>query len=164
MKKLIALLLAFVMLGSLVACNTEKPVETQPKETQGSTKPVETQPKETEPAPIEPTKITIYPLSAGTMSGEIGGWLGEYLLKEHGLIVEFLAHDADKLAALIASEELPNIMYVPASYGAKLELAESGLIKDLEPYMDKMPHIAENATLMTAVNYGVSMGICIRCS
>ena len=51
MKKLIALLLALVMVvGVLAACNNTNPVETQPKET----KPAETQPKETEPAgPVE---------------------------------------------------------------------------------------------------------------
>ena len=59
MKKLIALLLALVMVvGVLAACNnTQKPEETQPKET----KPAETQPKETEPAgPVEnETPLTI---------------------------------------------------------------------------------------------------------
>ena len=54
MKKIIALLLALVMvIGVMAACNTEKPVETKPAETQPN-KPAETQPKETEPAgPVE---------------------------------------------------------------------------------------------------------------
>ena len=48
MKKLIALLLALVMVVSvLAACNTEKPVETKPAETN---KPAETKPAQTEPA------------------------------------------------------------------------------------------------------------------
>ena len=50
MKKLVALLLAIVMVVGLFAgCNTEKPVETKPQETQGGTnKPAETKPAETE--------------------------------------------------------------------------------------------------------------------
>ena len=53
MKKMLALLLALVMLLSvLAACNNEKPVETQPKETQGNTA-GETQPAETT-APVDP--------------------------------------------------------------------------------------------------------------
>lgn len=149
MKKIIALLLALVTLLSLVACNTVPQETTGPKASQ----PVETKPQETtEAPPPEPVKITLYPLTAATMSGQIGGWLGDFLL-EHGLIVEILAHSAEKLAALIASEELPDIMYVPKSYGAKLELAESGLIKDLEPYLDQMPHIAENEMMQFAMNY-----------
>ena len=46
MKKLVALLLAIVMVvGIFAGCNTEKPVETKPQETQGGTnKPAETQP------------------------------------------------------------------------------------------------------------------------
>ena len=52
MKKLIALLLALVMVVSvLAACNTEKPVETKPNtDKPNETKPVETKPNETEPA------------------------------------------------------------------------------------------------------------------
>ena len=50
MKKILALVLACVMLLSvLAACNNTKPVETQPKETKPTeTKPAETQPQETE--------------------------------------------------------------------------------------------------------------------
>lgn len=48
-KKILALVLSCVMLLSvLAACNSQKPVETQPQETQDTSKPVETQPKETE--------------------------------------------------------------------------------------------------------------------
>ena len=51
MKKLIALLLALVMVVSvLAACNTDKPVETKPNET----KPAETKPNETKPAETKP--------------------------------------------------------------------------------------------------------------
>lgn len=54
MKKMLALFLALVMMLSvLAACNTEKPVETQPKETQGSNTPADTQPIETT-APVDP--------------------------------------------------------------------------------------------------------------
>ena len=55
MKKLVALLLAIVMVvGIFAGCNTEKPVETKPQETQGGTnKPAETKPAETKPT--EPT-------------------------------------------------------------------------------------------------------------
>ena len=57
MKKTLALLLAFVMVISMFAgCNTEKPVETKPQETQGGNKPEETKPQETEPA--EPVVLT----------------------------------------------------------------------------------------------------------
>ena len=60
MKKLFALLLAVLMLLSLAACNTDKPVETQPKET--GNKPVETkgtEPPETQGPPVTVTWLTI---------------------------------------------------------------------------------------------------------
>ena len=60
MKKILALVLALVMLLSLLAaCNNTKPVETQPKETN---KPVETKPAETQPQETEDPGIT-FPLA-----------------------------------------------------------------------------------------------------
>ena len=45
MKKLVALLLVLVMVvGMFAACDTNKPVETKPQETQGNNKPAETKP------------------------------------------------------------------------------------------------------------------------
>lgn len=59
LRKILSLVLALVMLLSvLAACNTEKPVETQPKETQGNT-PVETTPTET----TEPKVVYTFPLA-----------------------------------------------------------------------------------------------------
>ena len=59
MKKILALVLALVMLLSvLAACNNEKPVETKPQET----KPAETKPAETKPAETEAPSIT-FPLA-----------------------------------------------------------------------------------------------------
>ena len=50
MKKLVALLLVLVMVvGMFAACDTNKPVETKPGETQPN-KPAETKPQETEKA------------------------------------------------------------------------------------------------------------------
>ena len=75
MKKLIALLLALVMVvGVLAACNNTKPVETQPKET----KPAETQPKETEPAgPVEnetPLNVAWYSKSGAATKFDNPQW------------------------------------------------------------------------------------------
>ena len=113
MKKLISLLLALVMLFTLAACNnSDKPVETKPNETKPQsgnnegTKPVET-------APAEPVKITLFPLNANAMSGEVGGWIGEYLASQ-GIILEIMAYSEDKLNAILAGEDLPDIMYLPA--------------------------------------------------
>ena len=149
MKKFVSLLLALVMLLTLVACNTNKPVETQPKETEGSKQPVETQPKETEPA--EPVKITLFPLNANMMSGVVGGWAGEYLA-QHGIILEVMAYSEDKLNAIIAGGDLPDIIYLPANADHKT-LAESGLFMDMEQHLDKLPNLTSNASYASAMEY-----------
>ena len=152
MKKIISLLMVFAMITALAACGNTK---NQPTSQQSSeTKTEQSQEKTSESSveePVEPVKITVFPLNANTMSGEIGGWLGEYLL-EHGLIVEILAHSADKLQAMIASEDLPDIVYLPSSVDHKA-LAESGMLLDLEEHLDKLPHVVENEQYAVAVNY-----------
>ena len=53
MRKWLSLLLAFVLLLSLVACDTQKPVETQAPTNAPETKPAETKPAETKPGASE---------------------------------------------------------------------------------------------------------------
>ena len=79
-KKLLALLLAVVMVVSvLAACNNEKPVETKPKETQGGNKPAETKPNET---PAEPVKLTFMFANGEIVEGSIG-WHWVKQIEEH---------------------------------------------------------------------------------
>jgi len=64
LRKILCLVLAAVMLLSvLAACNNDKPVETKPKETQGTSKPTETKSAETEPAKVEYTFPLAEPLT-----------------------------------------------------------------------------------------------------
>lgn len=87
MKKLFALLLAAVMLLSLVACDTEKPVETKPQETQGNNKPVETKPVETEPAPPVTVKwLTI--VEEPEDADDVLAHINELLLERYNLQLE----------------------------------------------------------------------------
>ena len=68
MKKLIALLLALVMVLGLAACSVEKtPAETQPAATQAPEAATEAAPEETEAAPAAATEISLW-------TYPIGGW------------------------------------------------------------------------------------------
>ena len=123
MKKLVALLLALVMvLGMLAACDTNKPVETQPKET----KPAETKPAETEPPlfnvgslPIVNEPITLKVLTQDTTynttyneGGQAGYWA--YLTELTGIQFEVESYSAEelqtKLPLIMASpEQMPDL-------------------------------------------------------
>lgn len=150
MKKLISLLLALVMIFTLVACNTTEPEKTNPVDTKPQAGNNDDT-KATDPAPAEPVKITLFPLNANSMSGEVGGWIGEYLASQ-GIILEIMAYSEDKLNAILAGEDLPDIMYLPAGTDF-LSLAESGMFMDMEQYLDKLPSLTSNDMYKTAIQY-----------
>ena len=151
MKKFLSLLLALVLVFGLVACgqkapeaSTQTPTEAAPEATPEATP--------AEPAePAEPVKITLFPLNANMMSGVVGGWAGEYLA-EHGIILEVMAYSEDKLNAIIAGGDLPDIIYLPANADHKT-LAESGLFLDLEQHLDKLPMLTSNESYVSAMDY-----------
>lgn len=149
MKKLIALLLAFVMMLSMVACN-----QTQPNQTTGSTEPNNPS-KDTTPATTEkkdPVTLTLYPLNANVTSGKVEGWLGDFLLENYNVILDIWAYSDEKANAIIAGGDLPDIMYFNTQTDFKV-MADSGLLLDMDAYLDKMPHLSENATIKPALEY-----------
>ncbi len=149
MKKLIALLLAFVMMLSMVACN-----QTQPNQTNEGTEPNKNNEQNTT-VPTEkkdPVTLTMYPLNANMTSGKIEGWLGDFLLENYNVILDVWAYSEEKANAIIAGGELPDIMYFNSQTDFKA-LADSGLLLDMDDYLDKMPHLSENATITPALEY-----------
>jgi len=135
MKKLVSMLLALLMLFSLVACSTPGDEQTGPAPTNSQSSNKETEPVET--TPPEPVKITMYPRNANVLSGVVGGWLGDYLA-ENGIILEIMPYSPEKLNALIAGEDLPDIVFVPSSMDRE-SIAQSGLFLDMEQYIDRIP-------------------------
>lgn len=138
MKKLLSLLLALVMVFAMVAC---APVDTNPNDT-GSGGDTDNP---------DPVTITLYPLNANLTSGTVGGWLGEYLLSK-GIILEIWPFSDEKFTAMVTAGQLPDMLYVSNKVPLD-ELSESDLLLDLEPYMDMLPHIAENEEIQSALEY-----------
>ena len=82
MKKILAMILALVMVLSLCACNVEKaPDPTKPAPTQGGNEPVATEPVATEPA-AEKVEISLW-------TYPIGKWVDEATVAD--LIADFNA-------------------------------------------------------------------------
>lgn len=87
MKKLLVLLLVAVMIFSLVACDTEKTVDTNPTETQNNNKPVETEAAEFQGPPVTVTwmSITNEPEDAEA----VVAYMNELLLERYNLQIKF---------------------------------------------------------------------------
>ena len=121
MKKLVALLLAIVMVaGLLAACNTEKPVETKPQETQGN-QPADTKPAETEPPVVELEEKTIQIWLAGTAKQKDSDKVWEAfneMLQQYvpNTTVEFtifpMAEYGDNFNRMLASGEAVDLAWV----------------------------------------------------
>lgn len=174
MKKIIAILLALVMVvGMLAACNNEKPVETNPNETQGN-KPVETQPEETEPAVDKTQPLTLDIMverHSNTTNDAKDLWFIKYLdwwLKEQGwtnvTINATQLSEADQLSLMLATDSLPDLIMGPTLSASNAVVYGSGeeMIMDWAPYMNEtsmpnlMNRINENITnAITAPDGGI---------
>ncbi len=155
MKKIVSLLLAFVMVvGMLAACNTNKPVETQPKETQGN-KPAETQPAETEPAvdKTQPLELEIMvSRHTDTTNDASDLWFFKYLdwwLKEQGwtnvTIKATQLSESDQLSLMLATDSIPDLILGPSLNKSNSVIYGTGekMIMDWAPYLNEedMPNL-----------------------
>lgn len=94
--------------------------------------------------------VTLYPFDTNTTSGLVTGYKADVLAKR-GLEMEVWAYSDEKTNAILASEDLPDIMFV--KYDNLKTMIEGGLVLNLEEYLNQMPHIAENEQIQTALNY-----------
>jgi len=138
MKKTLALLLAFVMvLSMLCACDTDKPVETKPQETQGNQS-VETKPVETEPE--EPVVLTCL-ITAFEGIDYDNNYMTTFLEEKFNVDLQFqvisTADDAaTQLNLVLTSGEYPDL-FLTGRYNTAQVLAgaEAGAFLPLNDYI-----------------------------
>ena len=160
MKSALALVLALVMcLTCFVGCNTEKPVETQPKETQGTNKPAETTTPAVEsnypdylnldgyrPIVKEGEQITLKVAVLNHPSQEVPveeTWFVKFLEEKMNVKLEIEnienASANDRKSLMFSSGDLPDMMLV---FGLKAtDLTQYGvedeLLLPINEYMDE---------------------------
>ena len=157
MKKILALVLALTMLLSLlVACNNEKPTETNPAETKpAETKPAETQPVET----TEPKPAITFPL-AETLDVSVMYILGnasypiadnvawKYLQEIWNMnfdTLDFTPSDAkEKMNLLMSSGEYTDILFK----ANKIDLDKYGMDGILIPLEDMIKEYMPNLSAL----------------
>lgn len=149
MKKLLALLLAAVMVLGLVAC-TKAPANNT---TAGSSKDTTAAPagKDTTAAPVDTTTggdEVPYLGEVEVMKGEAAsaglcvGWMPDWIRKVAGVDMIGLPGNSDQVDAYLAGGELPDVTILEGN--EQLEAAiEGGMIIDLETVKDKLPNVFE---------------------
>lgn len=94
--------------------------------------------------------ISMYPINANLTSGTVTGHKAE-LFAEHGFELEVWAYSDEKTNAILASGDLPDIMYVGQE---DIEtMIEGGMLLNLEEYLYEIPHLYTSENMEFALNY-----------
>jgi putative aldouronate transport system substrate-binding protein len=148
-KRLILLVLSLVILMTMAACTI--PQGTTGNNTNNAEKSTPTPvPTTAQPEPQKIERITLYPGNSATPSGLVEGYKAK-IFAERNLEVEVWAFSDERTNAILASGDLPDVMYI--DYERLVNMIEGGLVLDLEPYLNQIPHIANNSDIQTALNY-----------
>jgi len=151
-RKILALVLACVMLLSmLAACDTQKPVETQSKETQNTNKPTETKPVETTEPKMEITFPLAEPLNVSVMmvmgnsSYSYNDNIAWKFLQERANIqfevTEFPSSEAkEKMNVLMSSSDYTDVLFK----ANKIDLDKYGMDGILIPLEDLIREYCPN--------------------
>ncbi len=152
-KKWVALSLAASVMASLTACGgnsdtaTTSAAETV-KTVNGETTAASEAGEEKSFDKLD--LITLYPNDANTSSGKVTGYKADILAKR-GLEMEVWAFSNEKTNAILASGELPDVMYV--KYDQFVTMVEAGMVLNLDEYLDQLPHLTGNEEAARALNY-----------
>ena len=149
MKKLLALLLAAVMVLGMVACaKTPATTTTSGKDTTTAAPVVDN--KDTTAAPDTTTGDSKVPYlgEVDVMGGEAAsaglcvGWMPDYIRQEAGVDMIGLPGDKEQIDTYLAGGELPDVTILKTT--EQLEAAiQGGMIIDLETVKDKLPNVFE---------------------
>ena len=162
MKKMIALLLALVMVVGLCACSVEKTQETKPAETQAAA-PAETQAAAPEAAPVE-ISLWTYPIGKWTDEATVSALLADFNAAYPNITVkvEYLdyTNGDDKVNTAIEGGQAPDIVMegperLIANWGAK------GLMVDLKDIVPAGTYDSIIASCTSANGEVYEMPVCM---
>lgn len=157
LKRMLAVVLSAMMLVSMAGCSKNK--NNSPEESNTGAK-VTSEANNNEATPTTDSdgkttwdkldKITLYPNDGNTPSGVVTGYKADIFAKR-GLELEVWPFSDEKTNAILASGDLPDVMFV--NYEKLQSMIEGGLVLNLDEYMDKLPHITGYDVVQTALNY-----------
>lgn len=91
------------------------------------------------------TTLELFPMVGnGSIIGTVNNWVGDLLAEDLGVQVDVLDGGTEKLQALMASGELPDIM-VFSELKQVEDAVNAGLLLNLDEYLDQLPNVTANA-------------------
>ncbi len=98
----------------------------------------------------EVVTLSLYPANANLTSGLVTGHRADYFA-ENGFELEVWAYSDEKTNAILASGDLPDIMYVQK--GDMLDtMIESGMVLKLDDYLDRLSHLNSTQYMQGALD------------
>jgi hypothetical protein len=94
--------------------------------------------------------ITMYPNAGNVSSGVVGGYKGDVFASQ-GFKLDVWAFSNEKTNAILASGDLPDIMYIQNEN--LTDVIEGGMLLELEPYLDQLPRLKAYKDAAVALNY-----------
>lgn len=150
--RLLCTALAGVMLFSMTGCGGSKNGVTEAANTEASKAEMKATEAGGGTAAADGTvpTITFYPSAANLSSGLVGGYKGDYFASR-GFALDVWAYSDEKTNAILASGDLPDVMFIPEN---SLDIMiESGMLLNLDEYLDDMPHLNMYEPMESAINY-----------
>ena len=162
LKKLVALMLAVTLSGSLLACGdsgSPNPSEgtaasrdeTQEEQTEAGSQESESS-KEMEAEPVEEVTLDVFfdsagenPITAGVQENAVA----QYIKEQTGVTLNVVIRNSEKEQAMVASGDLYDMNVVGLQYVTPL--IQSGAVQSLDDYLYLAPGLSENFSGM--LNY-----------
>lgn len=155
-KKTVTRMLAFMLAATTVAASLsacgQSSNQSEKESSESVSSETETSTEEESSKVVDKSElpvITLYPANANLTSGLVTGYKADYFA-ENGFQMEVWAYSDEKTNAILASGDLPDIMYVKK--GENLEtMIEAGMLLDLSEYMDQLPHLYSSEYMEGAI-------------
>ena len=96
------------------------------------------------------TTITLYPAAGNISSGLMGGWKGDYFASR-GFALDVWAFSDERTNAILASGDLPDVMYVQLQNLD--DMINGNMLVNLDEQLSKMPNALSYQPLGMALNY-----------
>lgn len=96
------------------------------------------------------TTISLYPQNGNLTSGIVGGWRGDYFASK-GIQVNVWAYSDEKTNAILASGDLPDVMYLNNTIYSNM--IKGSMLLKLDDYLEKIPNLKAFTPAETALNY-----------
>lgn len=153
-NKMLPFILTTVTTVAIFSSCGQDVVNVENSKTQKESEVVSSETTESSEVVIDKSKLPIlslYPINANLTSGLVKGHKADFFA-ENGFQLEVWAYSAEKMNALLASGNLPDIMYVSTGGSTLQTMIEAGMILNLEDYLDQIPHLYSNEYIEEALN------------